>query len=177
MSVPRGSDAQSKAMECLIVSVALLLLSGLLKANRWEFVNDWDMLLTAMTCCILQLILIGVPTAFDILAIVAVMIALGPVLLYLSGPVIHKCIGENLDKSEKQPSSKALEGLASKSVESLKLEKSKEHPISKAGEGLASDTVTEGLEAKSVESLKLEKSKEHSSSKAEERLVSDTVNV
>ena len=114
MTLPRDSgNSDSRTIECSFVLMGLLAFAGLMKANRWEFVNDWEILLYALSLGVLILLQAGNTVTVAVLASATVFVAVAPVLLYLLAFAIRRCL-TNVEVTPSKPRSQALEGIVHK---------------------------------------------------------------
>ena len=114
MTLPRDSgNSDSRTIECSFVLMGLLAFAGLMKANRWEFVNDWEILLYALSLGVLILLQAGNTVSVAVLASATVFVAVAPVLLYLFAFAIRRCL-TNVEATQSKPKSQALEGIVHK---------------------------------------------------------------
>ena len=107
MTLPRDSgNSDSRTIECSFVLMGLLAFAGLMKANRWEFVNDWEILLYALSLGVLILLQAGNTVSVAVLASATVFVAVAPVLLYLFAFAIRRCL-TNVEATQSKPKSQA----------------------------------------------------------------------
>ena len=91
--------------------MGLLAFADLMKANRWEFVNNWEILLYALSLEVLILLQAGNTVSVAVLTSATVFVAVAPVLLYLFAFAIRR---SNVEATQSKPKSQALEGIVHK---------------------------------------------------------------
>ncbi|CAE7561373.1 UGT80B1 [Symbiodinium natans] len=122
MTLPKDKATPASSIGCTFVLLLLLMFAGLMKANRWEVVNDWEIILYALSMGVLVLLLSGDITAVTFLASVTVLVAVAPVILYLFAFAIRRCIAnveatmEATMATGSRPKSQGLEGIVQKSL-------------------------------------------------------------